>query len=70
MITDPPAAGIAVDGQSQGRTPTKLELEPGTYRIDLTSGKASGSFTIDAGTGEDRFCYTVQGKKIYPTACN
>lgn len=70
IITDPPAARIVVDGDDRGRTPVKLTLDPGTHEVTLESGKASGTFTIDVGAGQDKYCFGLDGKKLAETACN
>ncbi|MEQ1503663.1 MAG: PEGA domain-containing protein [Myxococcota bacterium] len=69
IITDPPGGRLLIDGDDRGRTPAKLELEPGSHQIVIESGKATGSFTIDAGEGQEKFCYGLQGKKLAEVDC-
>jgi hypothetical protein len=69
ILSDPPAALLTVDGEGRGRTPTKLELEPGTHQITLTAGSAKGAFTIDVAPDDDKFCYGLSGKKVVRTGC-
>jgi hypothetical protein len=70
IITDPPAARIVVDGDDRGRTPSKLELAPGSHQIVLESGKSTDTFTIEAAPGTERFCFAQSGKKLAQVPCN
>jgi hypothetical protein len=69
LLSDPPAASVTVDGVPMGRTPLKTELPIGTHTVVIESGKASGSFTINAGSAE-RFCFGSKGRKVFETPCN
>ncbi|HHO53925.1 MAG TPA: PEGA domain-containing protein [Deltaproteobacteria bacterium] len=66
--TLPTGAQISLDGRSRGRSPAKLMVNPGSYKLTLSSGKAKGSFRIDAGE-DQRLCYEVSGKKLRPVGC-
>lgn len=69
LLSDPPAASIAIDGVPMGRTPLKTQLSAGSHTVTIESGKATGTFTIDAGL-TDRFCFGAKGRKVIETGCN
>jgi hypothetical protein len=69
VLSDPPAARVVIDGESRGLTPVKVDVSKDTHQLVVESGKATGTFSIDAGS-EQKFCFGVAGKKVVRSDCD
>lgn len=66
--TLPSGAQISLDGRNRGRSPAKLMVNPGSYKLTLATGKAKRSFRVEA-SEDQRLCYEATGKKMEPVGC-
>jgi len=49
--TDPPGVSIVIDGQAHGTTPTTATLKAGTHTIELSSGGARRTMSVNVAAG-------------------
>jgi hypothetical protein len=72
IYSRPPSAAVLVDGHPTGlRTPNKINLLPGSHRVDLRlSGYTDLGLDILAGTGQPgRWCVDFLSSRTYQGAC-
>ena len=69
ISSQPTGAEVLMDGAAVGKTPVTTKVEAGSHRIRLDSGKAFGSFTIEAGGPQTAWCYEIKGAKIRVIGC-
>ncbi|MEN0063703.1 MAG: PEGA domain-containing protein [Myxococcota bacterium] len=68
IASDPPGAEVRVEGRFRGRTPVKLMLNPGRYKIDLTLQSIEARWELDA-TESLRKCFSLQGSELLAAEC-
>jgi len=62
---------LMVDGQDHGRTPKKLDLEPGAHLVKVRSDGRTAEFPIFVKAGEDaRWCYSFPDKASSRGRCS
>jgi hypothetical protein len=52
--TTPTGSEVSIDGKPQGKTPAKLEVEPGTHEVRLSRNGASHSWKVEVVSGARR----------------
>ncbi|MCO4747569.1 MAG: serine/threonine protein kinase [Proteobacteria bacterium] len=70
LLSAPPTAHLTVDGKPVGRTPRKIELEPGLHQVHAELEGTARDFVItvrpDAGY---RWCYVFETDQVHTGDC-
>jgi len=70
IFSDPKTVAISIDGRDVGRTPRKLTLAPGSYRVRVASGEQVGDFAIRVESdGDNTWCYSFPEGRAAPGKC-
>ena len=72
LLSVPRTASLVIDGVPSGRTPAKLDLEPGPHSVRITSGSDEHAFAIEVAPepAQQRWCYTFAESRVAPGACD
>jgi serine/threonine protein kinase len=70
ILSVPPTAAVSIDGASKTPTPLKIDLPVGKHQVEVQSGDAVGTFTIEVQPGIDnKWCYAFDSGKVHPGSC-
>lgn len=70
LLSKPPTATVYVDGKDVGRTPSKIELKPGTHRVKVESGGEVGEFTVKVvQSTENKWCWDFAKGTSHKGSC-
>lgn len=70
ILSKPPTAIVAVDGEPIGRTPFKGELLPGAHKVQVTSSGKVGTFSASVSVGgANRWCYDFDADQAVEGSC-
>ena len=70
LLSKPPTADVWVDGKSEGKTPKKLMLAPGTHQVKMKLSGQEKTFPIRVAPGDgDKWCFVFGEEMVYHGKC-